>query len=146
MSTKRRKDLETKVLQTSAASPTQQLHNIGRHSSAISSVGGRNTTFSQFPIQRTFLLNDCLVAITIPIPFDDGGFASEQQPSPPRIVAGVRQRVAACMPQHVWMDLKAYLVASPPARASSLAKPDGVNGPPRFDANTNGEAVAIQLP
>jgi hypothetical protein len=30
--------------------------------------------------------------------------------------------------------------------ASSLAKPDGVNGPPRFDKNTNGEAGDASAP
>ena len=49
-------------------------------------------------------------------------------------------RVAAAVAQHVWMDLKAYLGFVACARPCSLAKPDGVNGPPRFDANTNGEA------
>jgi hypothetical protein len=49
------------------------------------------------------------------------------------IDALVGQRVAAGMPQHVRMDLSQ-------ARASSLAKPDGVNGPPRSEAKTKGEA------
>src|SRR6185312_10526847 len=32
------------------------------------------------------------------------------------------------------------IFASSPARARSLAKPDGVNGPPRSEAKTKGEA------
>ena len=37
--------------------------------------------------------------------------------------------------------------ASSPARASSLANPDGVNGPPRSEAKTKGEADwRLQLP
>jgi hypothetical protein len=49
------------------------------------------------------------------------------------IDALVGQCVAAGMPEHVWMDPKPIL-ASSPARASSLAKPEGVNGPPRSEA------------
>ena len=35
----------------------------------------------------------------------------------------IRQRVAAGMPEDMWMDLNPILASSPP-RASSLAKPD----------------------
>jgi hypothetical protein len=43
------------------------------------------------------------------------------------------------MPEHVQMHVK-LITASSPARANSLANPDGVNGLPRSEAKTKGEA------
>jgi hypothetical protein len=54
------------------------------------------------------------------------------------IDALVGQRIAAGMAQHVREDLEADLGLI--AGAGQLANPDGVNGPPRSEANTKGEA------
>ena len=54
------------------------------------------------------------------------------------IDALVGQRIAAGMPQRVRVDFEADLGLI--AGAGQLANPDGVNGPPRSEANTKGEA------
>jgi hypothetical protein len=48
--------------------------------------------------------------------------------------------VTAGMPEHGGMDLEPNLGFVAGAGASSLAKPKGVNGPPRSEAKTKGEA------
>src|SRR5215831_7722809 len=55
------------------------------------------------------------------------------------IDALIGQRVAAGCRSMCGGTLNPIL-ASSPARASSLAKPEGVNGPPRSEAKTKGEA------
>jgi hypothetical protein len=56
----------------------------------------------------------------------------------PRIDALGGQGIAAGMRSMCGCTLNPIL-ASSPARASSLANPDGVNGPPRSEAKTKGE-------
>jgi hypothetical protein len=56
------------------------------------------------------------------------------------IDALVGQRVAAGMPEHVRVDLEADLGFVASAR-QQLGEPDGVNGPPRSEAKTKGEAA-----
>jgi hypothetical protein len=54
----------------------------------------------------------------------------------PSVMASVCQRIAASMPEHVRVRLKAELCLDP-ARSIIRAKPAVVNGAPRSDVNTN---------
>jgi hypothetical protein len=56
------------------------------------------------------------------------------------IDALIGQGVAAGVPEHMGVHTLKLIPASAPARARSLANPDGVNGPPRSEAKMKGEA------